>query len=333
MHSAGGMFSNTIDVLAFGEAILTNKLLSPRQTREWLKPATHTASWGMSVGGPWEIMRSDNITTDGRIVDVYTKSGDLGTYHAMMALVPDYDIVIAILLGGPEVAYDAYLSAVVKALVPAIEQAGREETSDQGGFTGTYADRESNSSMTFSIDKGPGLVIDSFNVRGFDVKHHTSSFGSGALQSGSFPGPADAYVDGRMYPTGIIKSLEQDGKNMTMWRALFETTPEEEREAAFAGLFPKDRSCLSFFSMDRTAYNFQGLWEFGFIMGDDGAVEGIRSNAFNVTMAKVSSGTPSSPGETAPTSTAHSGAVEAVVQRTGLLAVVVAVVGHILMSL
>ena len=71
------MFSNTVDMLAFSEAILSNKLLSPIETRKWMKPISHTSSLGYSVGAPWEILRSNTLTKDRRVIDVYTKSGDL----------------------------------------------------------------------------------------------------------------------------------------------------------------------------------------------------------------------------------------------------------------
>ncbi|RYP74952.1 hypothetical protein DL770_007505 [Monosporascus sp. CRB-9-2] len=69
-----------------------DKLLSPVQTRRWLKPVTFTSSAGMFIGGPWGILRADNITPDERLVKFYTKGGDVGTYHAMLCPVPDYDL-------------------------------------------------------------------------------------------------------------------------------------------------------------------------------------------------------------------------------------------------
>ena len=311
------MFSNTVDILAFGDAILTNKLLSTVQTRKWLKPASHTSSWGMSIGAPWEIMRSDNITSDKRIVDVYTKSGDLGLYHAMLALIPDYDIVISILTGGAEVSYTPFLNVVIKGLVPAIEQAGREEVSSENGLTGTYVDHESNSNLTLSLDDGPGLVIDSFNVRGFDVMHHVSSYSSGAVMGETFPPPADEYVDGRLYPTNITGEQGPDGTNQTAWRAVFETTPPEQRAAMDTMGFNKDQSCMSWASLDRSAYNFASLWEFRFVLDNDGSVEGIRNDAFDINLTKASSGT-----NPEPDPSEESGATGV---RSGLLAITVGI--------
>lgn len=284
------MFSNTVDLLAFAEGILTNSFLSPRRTRQWLKPDTHTSSWGSSVGAPWEILRSDTITADGRLIDVYTKSGDLGLYHAYLALIPDYDIVISILTGGVEVSADQYantkiFSAVVEALIPAVEQAGREEASSAGGLVGTYTDTSTGSSITLELDAGPGLLITNFTVRGFDVLNHATQY---SLSSG--PSSTDnIFIEGRMYPTNLV--AKQSGDNQTertAWRTVFDTMTEEEKTELEGQLFFKNGSCLSWFGLDRAAYNFLSLWEFVFVKGADGRIKAIQNPAFNVTMAKVS---------------------------------------------
>jgi len=45
--SAGVYYSSLNDIMAFGDAILSYKLLSPAQTRKWMKPATSTSSRGV----------------------------------------------------------------------------------------------------------------------------------------------------------------------------------------------------------------------------------------------------------------------------------------------
>ncbi|RYP35995.1 hypothetical protein DL767_003562 [Monosporascus sp. MG133] len=80
---------------------------SPRRqysnTKELLlKPVTFASSARMFIGSSWEIIRADNITSDERLVEFYPKGGDGDTYHAMLGLVPDYDLVIGILTSGPE---------------------------------------------------------------------------------------------------------------------------------------------------------------------------------------------------------------------------------------
>jgi CubicO group peptidase (beta-lactamase class C family) len=73
--ATGGIYSSPRDMVKLGQSILKNTQLSPASTRRWLKPWTHTAVWQQAVGLAWEIAR---WPVDDRIVDVYTKQGDLG---------------------------------------------------------------------------------------------------------------------------------------------------------------------------------------------------------------------------------------------------------------
>lgn len=88
--SDGGFYSSANDLLKFGKGILGHKLLPEISTREWIKPRTHTSSLGISVGAPWEIGRANNLTVDGRIIDVYSNNGGLTDYNAFFVLIPDY---------------------------------------------------------------------------------------------------------------------------------------------------------------------------------------------------------------------------------------------------
>lgn len=73
--ATGGMFSSSRDMVKLGQSIMNNTQLSPASTRRWLKPWAHTAVWQQAMGLAWEIAR---WPVDDRIVDVYTKQGDLG---------------------------------------------------------------------------------------------------------------------------------------------------------------------------------------------------------------------------------------------------------------
>ncbi|KAJ4152346.1 hypothetical protein NW754_004139 [Fusarium falciforme] len=264
------------------EGILTNKFLSPAQTRKWMKPISNTASWGYQVGAPWEILRGDNITVDGRLIDVYTKSGDLGLYHSQTVLIPDYDIVISIMSGGKEASANQYvtstvLSSVINALVPAIEKVGRDSAKE--AFAGEYADKETNSSISFKVDNGPGLVINSWQIRGFDVLNHIGSYSFDALESGKVE--KSKYVDARVYPTNLNK------KGQTAWRTVFDMTTSQQDAEYESALFFKDGTCQSWFAQDRKVYDFLPLDEFVFIEGDEGVSTAVRNPAFNVTLTKV----------------------------------------------
>lgn len=287
--SAGGMFSNTVDMVAFCEAILKNKFLSPRKTREWMRPMTHTSSFGTSVGAPWEILRSSNLTKNKRLIDVYTKSGDLGLYHAIVGAVPDYDIVITILTGGIEVTLESQarseiFSAVVQTFLPAIDSAARYE-STANGYVGTFADNTTNSTLKLSIDEGPGVVIESFVVRGFDVLGNIPKYSIGSAGTGVL-GLNDAFIEGRLYPTDIASKPGKCSLK-TAWRAVFETLAEKEKSALNSKLFYVDGSCDSWFGIDRFAYNYSSLAEFVVTTDKFGRVKEVRNAAFDVTLTRI----------------------------------------------
>ncbi|KAF4471353.1 UPF0214 yfeW [Fusarium albosuccineum] len=282
-ESAGGMFSSVSDMLRLAEGIYTNKFLSPAKTRKWMKPEANTASWGIQVGGPWEILRGDDITSDGRLIDIYTKSGDLGLYHTQTVIVPDYDIVISIMAGGLEASKDQYvtstiLSDVLKVLIPAIEKEGRAFANE--AFAGEYVDKSTNSSISFEIDDGPGLVIKSWEVRGFDVLNNIGSYNIRNLESGEVV--SSEYVDARVYPTNLGKG------GQTAWRAVFDLTPSKQAAEFASALFFENGTCQTWFQQDRKVYNFLGLDEFVFVAGDDeGLSTAVKNPAFNVTLTKV----------------------------------------------
>ncbi|KAK3380979.1 beta-lactamase/transpeptidase-like protein [Podospora didyma] len=295
-ESAGGMFSSTNDLIAFGEAILEHRLLSAPKTRQWLQPTSHTTATSFSVGAPWEISRSDILTADGRTIDIYTKTGDLGLYHGILALVPDYDIVVTVLTGGREVTAESstsriLLSAVLKALTPAIEKAGREEAL-ASGYLGTFVDDSTNSSLVLTVDAGPGLVIQSWTMRGFDALGRFGLYSLQALESGgaaASTGPVKA--DARLYPSNREGVSKQGGGNETAWRAVIDTVTDEQEKKLDDQIFWKNGTCTTWFGMDRSVYNFQGLMDFVVMTGSNGAVTAIKSPAFNITLVKGTSPT------------------------------------------
>ncbi|OAA81935.1 Beta-lactamase/transpeptidase-like protein [Akanthomyces lecanii RCEF 1005] len=298
-EAVGGLFSNTLDMISFTESIVTNKFLSPKETREWMKPASHTSSMGMSVGAPWEILRSNTLTEDKRLIEVYTKSGDFGLYHALIGAITDYDIVMTVLSGGEEVSLDPdtrskIFSTVARALVPAIDKAARDEASAPDGYTGTYFDKSTNSTLELAMDKGAGVVIKKFVVRGFDALSNMPSYSLSAAGVS----PKNITVNGRMYPVDIngeapvmrnhARSIPQDRcSTLTMWRAYFDTTTDKEAAAKDEALFYADGNCETWFNFDQTSYGYLSLGEFVFVHDKRGGVKAVKSPAFDVTCGKI----------------------------------------------
>ncbi|KAL6923028.1 hypothetical protein FSST1_000302 [Fusarium sambucinum] len=261
-NPAGVYYSSLNDIMAFGDAILRYELLSPAQTRKWMKPATSTSSTGILLGEPWEIFRSNNVTKDGRLIEFYTKAGDITTYHSLMVLIPDYNLTISLLDAGPGEVGGAELqiwfSNIVKELLPAIEQAGKDEAEEKYG--GTYSDAKTNSSLTLSVDDEPGFSITNWTVRGIDI---AGTYGSFAIPP-EFPTP-EGLVRFRLYPTSLKSGTE------TSWRMMFTSGTEEDVAASDALFVWPQGSCNTWASLDRIVYQLLSHEHFVFTESGEGS--------------------------------------------------------------
>ncbi|KAL9471077.1 hypothetical protein ACSS6W_009018 [Trichoderma asperelloides] len=270
----GTIFSTISDLMAFGKAILSYEMLSPVRTRKWMKPLASTSSISTFVGAPWEIYRSNNVTKDGRMIEFYTKAGDLFSYHSVIALIPDYDLVMVALVGGPEVSGATTYQLIGEAstaLLPVVEEAGKAKAHTE--YAGTYTDPSTNSSLTLSLDDGPGLSVTKWQVRGVNVIE-TPLLG----ESPAIPPRV------RLYPSNLSTG------NQTAWRVLFDGSADEA--AAEDALYPWDQfSCSSWSTLDKLVYEFQAqdLFIFGMTEEDRGDSKAIKINlpAYQVELARV----------------------------------------------
>ncbi|KAI1380639.1 beta-lactamase/transpeptidase-like protein [Hypoxylon crocopeplum] len=278
---AGGFYSNTEDLLALGASILTNKLLSPVQTRRWLKPVTFTSSSGMFIGAPWEIIRADNVTSDQRLVEFYIKGGDIGTFHALLCLIPDYDLVVTVLTSGPETSsgvVQLLFSRTITGLLEAVETAGKDDA--RAAFAGMYVDEQSNSTLVLAVDdEGPGLAIMEWTVRGTDVPSHWLNYLSAT--SSSLP---EVHLSTRLYPSGLTAGSK------TAWRVAVDLGSPEELAQADALFFWPQASCEAWGLMDRAVYQFKALDEMVFTLAetDSGSVAtSVELVGFQMTLLRV----------------------------------------------
>ncbi|EXJ70281.1 uncharacterized protein A1O5_06349 [Cladophialophora psammophila CBS 110553] len=276
-NSSGGIYSTNNDLLSFGAAILSSKLLlSPVQTRAWMKPKTFTSSAGVSVGAPWEIARGANLTSDARIIDFYTKTGNLGDYTAILVLVPDYDLVVAVNLAGPDssiATIQAVFSTLVQSLLPGVDQVAKDEASRK--YAGTYtsssspssSSRASNSSITLSADEY-GLVVSAFSANGVNVL-------------GASGASASANTTVRLYPSNLAAG------NQSAWRAVYQTLSTAELDAFDAQLFFPQGSCQSWTGVDLLTYGFEALDYFVFTADQNGVVVQVEPKAWRVVMNRT----------------------------------------------
>ncbi|EFR04388.1 beta-lactamase [Nannizzia gypsea CBS 118893] len=176
LSPGGGFYSTTNDMRAIGKAILNSTLLSPAQTRRWMKPLTFTANDAVLVGAPWEILKAP---LPERATWMYTKGGDIGVYSTQIILLPDYGIGFNILAAGDKAKeVNPIIADFVAAIgIPAFEQAAKEEAGNV--YAGTYTRPGSNDTLVLAVDKNPGLLVSRFLINGTDV---VTSFGGEGKQ-------------------------------------------------------------------------------------------------------------------------------------------------------
>ena len=240
-----------------------------------MKPLTSTASPGLQVGAPWEIYRAGNLTSDGRLIEAYTKAGDIGNYHAMAILIPDYDIVMSILFAGNETSGGKVMrifSETATSLLRALESASRQEAEQT--LAGTYQDESSNSTLVLSIDSGPGLVVTNWTIRGVDVPSHYLVY---SLQTQAAP---SSPISVRLYPTNFKSCTQQS------WRAVFDATTSAEKDAQESSVYWAGGSCATWTSMDRLIYQYKSLDELVFTIENKSATS-VLPRAFGLQLRKV----------------------------------------------
>ncbi|KAF9776809.1 hypothetical protein IL306_004947 [Fusarium sp. DS 682] len=266
---AGGIYSSAADLRRIGQSILAYEMLSPSQTRRWMKPVSFTADPNFAIGAPWEIAHVPSTTK--RSNWIYTKGGDLGTYKSLVALLPDWGIGVTVLAAGdgaPGVV-SAVSNLVASELVPYLERAAKYQASRI--YSGHYGDRKSN--MTVAVQKDlPGLAITSWYFKGRDMFESIRQMIS---ESSNAPGK----VSMRLYPTGL---QEKTGGKMTheSWRAVYELVDG----------FSSSPYCTPLFAVDSVTYGGVSVDEFVVHLSRDGIAQGITLSAFDARLNRQGSG-------------------------------------------
>jgi hypothetical protein len=267
---AGSAYSSLNDLNALGRSILDSHLLSKSLTRRWMKPLTHTANPLLSVGAPWEIMRyntpvsAQSNTT--RLVDLYSKAGDVGMYSSFIGLDVDHGIGFSVLVAGNNTSPARYALATLLAqsFLPAAEEAAREEA--DAVFSGMYefAAGGYNGSLSLSVDERPGLKLE-LEMNGVDFR---------TLLVGA-QGEPYANASLRLYPAGL-----RDGNKRKMTAAFDPVSVVSGSEDPF-GL-----ACSSWAAVGALQYGGVGLDEFEVEMGE-GTVQTVTALGLRATFGRV----------------------------------------------
>ncbi|KAI9372851.1 beta-lactamase/transpeptidase-like protein [Aspergillus egyptiacus] len=260
---AGGMYSSAGDLSTIGRAILNHELLPPAQTRRWMKPVAYATEPNFAVGAPWEIVS----LTEPRLISLYTKSGDLGGYSALVGLSPDHGVGFTILVAGGSTnpAAQTLGDLVSTTLISSLEGVAKEEAKRR--FAGTYTSADGNSSITIRTDHNLGLRVTQWTNNGKDMFDALRT-----LQ----PWIPAGKVDLRLYPTG----LESPGK-ISFRSAVTKGSPSGP------GMGPFTKQCKAWMQVDGLVYGSVGLDEFVFHVGDDAAATSVSPRALRVSLHRV----------------------------------------------
>jgi len=176
---AGSIYSSTSDMVKAGQAILQSALMSQAQTRRWLRPLIQTGYLSTAVGGPWEIRYL--TLPNQRVTQLYTKQGDIGTYHAALVLSPEHDlgwVVLAAGVPGSNAAgiRETLMNSFGQVFLPMAERQAEDEASSN--FVGNYIDKATNSSAVIAAGRlgNPGLLVTSLISHGVQVLGPESPF-------------------------------------------------------------------------------------------------------------------------------------------------------------
>ncbi|KAB8232105.1 serine hydrolase domain-containing protein [Aspergillus alliaceus] len=262
---AGGIYSSLKDMSTVGRAILNSTLLPLSLTRQWLKPASHTSYLSYSVGAPWEIYSF----TEPRMIDLYTKAGQIGLYSSMLAVSPDHDVGFAILAAGPGAAEVTTMVSdiIATTTVPALEQVAKEEAHKR--FSGTYSlTNGSDFSVTITVDGGPGLKV----MQWINKSHNMSE----AIKA-AYGLTESTDVSIRLYPTGL-----QTSKKIS-----FRSVIPSLIQGSSQGIGPFTRSCRTWMAVDGMVYGSVGVDEFVFEIDHRGRATAVSPRAMRVSLPRL----------------------------------------------
>ncbi|KAL5333611.1 beta-lactamase/transpeptidase-like protein [Aspergillus crustosus] len=264
LSPAGAFYSSAKDLSTLGRAILNNDLLPPGLTRRWLKPVAHTPDPTFSVGYPWEIFSLNGSTR----TDLYTKSGDIGSYSAMTGLSPNHDVGFTVLAAGEKTTVAVWQLAdlITTIIIPALDSVAREEANSH--FAGTYTSNTDNSSLTLTTDTGPGLRISHWINRDEDILQTLAS-----MQPST---PETLPLDIRLYPTG----LKSAGK-ISFRSAVSGVSPTGPATG------PLTSACKAWILVDGQVYGSVALDEFAFEIGEDGDAARVSPRALRTSLDRV----------------------------------------------
>lgn len=260
------MYSTVKDLAKAGKAVLASELLTPAQTRRWLKPVTRTSNTANSVGRPWNIYTAVSELTD-PVIDIYTQLGNIGLYSSYIGLAEDYGVGFSILAADQNVSADLNVHAdiIADSLLPALEKAAIYQAA--ASYSGVYRGLQNSSSITISVDSEVGLSVTAWTNRGVDVRESLASL----------HGIKPSSLSVRLYPTNL--STESDSGSRKAFRAVF------QNKDAFAD--SGTPTCITWMFVDEILKDSVAMDRFLFSLDEDGQAKLVDIPALKTTLERA----------------------------------------------
>lgn len=192
---------------------------------------------------PWEIYRTPTLLP----VTFFTKGGEVPGYVSIIALAPEYDLGITILVGGNTTLLSRLLEAVSVPLVEAAHEIAALEVRDR--YTGTYTATDINSTLTLAYTPANGLYVDRWISNGTDFLTVLLQNFLGAMDNGT-----------RLQVVPTLLYVDEERRRGERWRAL----PIQAEEGETKGVW--DDFCIT--HMYGYTYDGQPLNEVVFWNGE-----------------------------------------------------------------
>ncbi|KAJ5832712.1 beta-lactamase family protein [Penicillium riverlandense] len=171
-NASGGIYSTSSNMITFLRWILNNyNSITPRLN--WLQPATWSTGSHSTLGYPWEIFRTTSLIPNSRRpVTFYTKGGGLTGYYSYSIVIPAYDLVVFMAMGGNLPSQTTIFTSILNPLVLGAEDVAEAQLKKD--YAGTYTFHSAggtalNSSMMLTQNTPRALHISSLVSNSTDV--------------------------------------------------------------------------------------------------------------------------------------------------------------------
>ena len=180
------MYSSSGDMSVLLRWILNNHNdVSP--TTDWFTPGYYAAGSHSFIGIPWNIFRTTSVLPDtNRPTTFNTVVGTLGSYTAVSAVMPDYDLALVLMMSGGLGSPHQILGNISFPLIQAAEQIAQNNLKTT--YAGMYvASAESgiNSSITLSQSSTRSLYISNWISNSTSILPRLEAFTASRSGAGS----------------------------------------------------------------------------------------------------------------------------------------------------